>query len=460
MNGKTLKSRLVDIDTQMVRLLYQNSPTGVVVNISVAMLLASVLWQRVPQQALLIWVAAVFLVNGLRFYNFWRFRVCNPEDSAISAWRMYFMLGTMLSAVVWGIAPWWLGPFENIITPLIMAFAQGGMMAGAAAILGGVLKIYISYSLVIMTPIILWFLQRDDPAEASLGIMLMIAVFALISNGLIYRRVLRDSIQLSNACYHAKEEAEEANRAKAHFLSRMSLELRTPLSAILGYAQLLQEQQVRGTQGRVYADQIVDASDHLLALINDLLDLSRIESHSVELEIKQLSAYQLLTQCVQTLQPVAHENKVHISAPTSTAHDLIVDVDEQRIRQILLNLLTNACGYNSPGGRVGVGFELLNDQMVRLHVDDQSLSIPESLYDQMFLSYHRLGRDESAVEGTGLGLMISQQLIELMHGRLGVEAEVGQPARFYIDLPRAVKPSVSPPTTLGNIIQQQPFAGV
>lgn len=460
MNGKTANLSLVDIDAQMVRLLYQNSPTGVVVNVSVAMLLASVLWQRVPQQALIIWVAAVVVVNALRFCNYWLFRMRNPNDTLIASWRLYFMIGTMLSAVVWGVAPWWLGPFDSIILPLIMAFAQGGMMAGAAAILGGVLKIYISYSLVIMMPIILWFLQRDDPAEARLGVMLMVAVFALISNGLIYRRVLRDSIQLSNAWYQAKEEAEEANRAKTHFLSRMSHELRTPLSAILGYAQLIQEQQVRGTQGRIYADQIVDASDHLLALINDLLDLARIESHSVALEIKQLSAHQLLEHCVKQLDAVALENKVHITPPQHNSLDLMIKADEQRIRQIVLNLLTNACGYNSPGGRISVGCELLSEETVRLYVDDQSLSIPASLYDQMFLSYHRLGRDESAVEGTGLGLMISQQLIELMDGNLGVVVENGQPTRFYIDLPKAERGVKGNQHKLSAIIQEQPFAGI
>jgi len=294
MNDAPSKSVLVEVEAQLVRLLYSNAPTGVAVNVLIGMLLCWVLYTHVPSMRLGLWLVAIILVCTMRFYNFWRFRRASPTDQEIDSWRTRFTFGAMLSATVWGVTPWLFGPFGDIYPPMVLAFALGGLMAGAAAILGGVLRIYVAYTIVIMGPISVWFVIEPQRLEFRLGAMLLVAVVALVMNGVVYRRMLRESIELSNALSLAKEEAEDANRAKSQFLSRMSHELRTPLSAIMGFAQLVQDRHARGSQHWQYLDQIITASDHLLELIDDLLDLSRIETKTVELHLEAVNCTDLL----------------------------------------------------------------------------------------------------------------------------------------------------------------------
>lgn len=438
---------MVDIDAQLVRLIYKNSPTGVLVNIAVAALLVWVVHTRLDIDKLMLWFLCIVLVNILRLYNYRLFMNAQPADEDICPWQLSFMIGALVSAGVWGATPWLLGPLNDMLTPMILAFTLGGLMAGAAAILGSVLKIYLSYTLIIMGPITWWFFQTSDQAYYGMGAMLLVAIAALTANGFIYRRVLRESIEMSNDLILAKEEAEQANKAKSLFLSRMSHELRTPLSSILGYAQLVQEQHVRGTQNRAYMDEIVDSSDHLLELINDLLDLSRIETKTVELDIRSLPCAEIVDECVEQVRSLTQSKKVQITTESELS-GLSVMADHRRLRQIMVNLLTNVCAHSAEGARLCVGVQRVNGDCVEFFIDDMSSSLPESTLKHMFLSQHSLGRKESAVEGTGLGLMISQQLIELMHGYSGVRMRSHGLVRFFVQLPKGASVLSEPPPKL------------
>ncbi|GAB4185949.1 MAG: hypothetical protein Tsb002_10030 [Wenzhouxiangellaceae bacterium] len=433
--SRSSQSRLVDVEAELVRFLYRNSPTSVAVNVTLALLLSIILYQHVETSRVSLWISLIVVISCLRFIQFWQFRRRQPGDADMPRWRQYFLVGALLSAAGWGFSPWLFAPYDGLAIPILLAFTLGGLMAGAAAILGAVLKVYVSFSLTIMLPIIVWFLLQSDPVQLTMGAMLVVATAAMISNGVIYRRMMRDSYQLSNDLHHAKNEAEQANRAKSQFLSRMSHELRTPLSSILGYAQLVQERQQKPSEEWSYLDEIVNATDHLVALINDLLDLSRIENRTVELQHKTVACEPLIIECLQRVEALAAEHEVQLrwQADSETAEALC---DPLRLQQIVLNVLTNICTYARGGGEIIVRAQLLAG-MVVISFEDRNGCIPQRHYDKIFLTYHRLGREDSAVEGTGLGLTLIKQLIALMDGDIGVTADAPSPTRFWISLPAA-----------------------
>jgi signal transduction histidine kinase len=233
----------------------------------------------------------------------------------------------------------------------------------------------------------------------------------------------------------AKDEAERATRAKSEFLSRMSHELRTPMNAVLGFGQLLEMDDLNEEQTES-VDQIMRAGRHLLELINEILDITRIESGRLHIASESVLVTPTIEECVALLRPQAHSHRVQIWH-TDVA-SLRVQADPRRLKQILLNLLSNAIKYNQPGGTVIVTCAQLQDApFVRFKVTDTGLGIPPEKLEHLFLPFERLHTEESAVEGSGLGLALTKRLAEAMGGSIGVESTMNEGSTFWIDLPIA-----------------------
>ncbi len=257
----------------------------------------------------------------------------------------------------------------------------------------------------------------------------------------LFTAYLRDITQRKAgeaALNQAKEEAEEANRAKSDFLSRMSHELRTPLNAILGFGQILQMQNLPATQNdRV--GHIVSAGRHLLGLINEVLDIARIEAGRVELSLEPVSVVDTLTETLELIRPLAAERGITLHAPGGD-HPLALEhvmADRQRFKQVLLNLLSNAVKYNQTGGGVHVELHETPTGRLRVSVRDTGMGVPEDMLKRLFVAFDRLGREHSEIQGTGLGLALSKRLIEAMQGVIGVESVVGEGTTFWMEMPRA-----------------------
>ena len=242
----------------------------------------------------------------------------------------------------------------------------------------------------------------------------------------------------------ARSLAEKANRAKSEFLSGMSHELRSPLNAILGFAQLMDKALPLPTpKQKASIDQILKAGWYLLKLINEILDLALIESGRLSLSLEPMSLGEVMLECQSMIEPQATQGKIRMSFPTFDG-PYFVHADRTRMKQVLVNLLTNAIKYNRAQGAVEVRCSAASTPgRIRISVQDTGEGLSPEKLSQLFQPFNRLGQEGSPVEGTGIGLVMSKKLIELMGGEIGMESTVGVGSLFWIELNLAAEPSIA-----------------
>ena len=256
------------------------------------------------------------------------------------------------------------------------------------------------------------------------------------------RKRLDRALQESNVeLESAKSAAEKANLAKSNFLSSMSHELRSPLNAILGFAQLMESSTPLPSAAQAARiAQILQAGWHLLKLINEILDLAVIESGKVSLALEQVSLGEVMSECQAMMQPEAQQRGIRMTFPRFD-QPVFVWADRTRLKQIIINLLSNAIKYNREQGTVVVDCTALSPQRTRISVQDSGAGLNPEKLAQLFQPFKRLGQEASGVAGTGIGLVVTKQLAELMEGVLGVESTVGAGSLFWVELRSTAAPA-------------------
>ena len=258
------------------------------------------------------------------------------------------------------------------------------------------------------------------------------------------RKRLDQALQDKNVeLERAKIAAEKANLAKSDFLSSMSHELRTPLSAILGFAQLMESDSPppRPSQ-KAHIDQILHAGWYLLKLINEILDLAQIESGKLSLSPEPISLAEVMVECQTMIDPQRQKRDIKMTFPQFDT-PCFVSADRTRLKQVLVNLLSNSIKYNQPGGRVVVDCTTSTPERTRISVRDTGAGLTPEKLTQLFQPFNRLGQESSAEEGTGIGLVMSKRVVELMGGVIGVESTVGVGSVFWFELSTAAAPRLA-----------------
>ena len=274
----------------------------------------------------------------------------------------------------------------------------------------------------------------------------MVSITALLGEGgdiIGYLLIGADNSQrkrIEENLHEAMAAAESANRAKTDFLSSMSHELRTPLNAILGFAQLLDSGSPAPTPTQKRSlEQILKAGWYLLELINEVLNLTMIESGKVTLSREPVSLAEVMLECRAMIEPQAQQRGITMTFPAFEV-PYFVSADRTRVKQVLINLLFNAIKYNRPAGSVAVECALTAPGLMRVSVRDTGGGLTPRQVEQLFQPFNRLGKETGTEEGTGIGLVVAKRLVEFMGGTIGADSTVGVGSHFWIDLSLTAAP--------------------
>jgi PAS domain S-box-containing protein len=250
--------------------------------------------------------------------------------------------------------------------------------------------------------------------------------------------------QVEVALKEAMAVAEKANLAKSDFLSSMSHELRTPLSAILGFAQLIESGTPESTPSQKRSvDQILQAGWYLLDLINEILDLALIESGKLSLSLEPVSLAEVMLECETMIESQAGQRGISVTFPKFSV-PCFVSADRTRLKQVLINLLSNAIKYNTSGGTVTLSCLDSSSERIRICVEDTGEGLNPAQIDQLFQPFNRLGQKATTEQGTGIGLVMTKRLVELMGGVIGVESIVGKGSVFWIEMELTAEQGITP----------------
>lgn len=450
--------QLLRVRAEQISLLYKNIPVSSVLVVINALLLMIVQWDVAEHSHLLVWFTFLVVVTILRFLLYIAYRFYQPDFIESERWGKIFLGGVIVAASGWGAMSIWLLP-EDIVHQSFLAFVLAGMCAGAVSSLSFMRWPIVSFLVITLSPLIIQLFKSEEFIIVVMGGMLALFLLGLIvtskniynstlENIMLRMKSVRQNKVLEEAYQHleqSRQEAEAANRAKSDFLSSMSHELRTPMNAILGFTQLLQMSDVLDEMQHDNVNEIAVAGNHLLELINEVLDLSKIESGYVNLHIEPVDVGSVMGECLHSLKPLSDKRGINIvlicnnkklSLDEICQEKLMIRADRTRLKQVILNLLSNAVKYNRDNGEVIVSSLILNQDYIRINIQDTGPGLSKEKQAQLFTVFNRLGAESSEVEGTGIGLFITKKLVVMMGGVVGVESSEGEGSSFWVDLPQ------------------------
>ncbi len=431
------------IRKEQARILFSLSRNALLTTFLVGIFALLVLSPIFQMKNLTIWFSALSIIIAIRFIITLLYEKIGIERVKSITWIRLFAIGSTLTGLMWGIASTIFFPIEYPKYQPMVCIMVVGMTAGAVPFLSSVPLIYILFSLPALLPFAFYMIYLGDNTFTLLGVSTLLYVFMNVVSSLRIGNTISSNIKMSierglliEDMEKAKKDAEKANNAKSVFISSISHELRTPLNAILGYSQLLSNSsEDLNSEIEDGLNEINNAGTHLLDLIDDVLDLSKIEADLLKLDIKAINISSVINKCMAIINPNIQKEGIKLEIINSSQSDLYINADEAKFRQIILNILSNAIKYNSRRGRITIFISLNQNKKVKIAITDTGQGIAPQNMDKIFTPFDRLGTESTIVPGTGLGLTISKKLVNLMNGEIDVTSQEGVGTTFTLLFP-------------------------
>ena len=436
-----LKAVLFEVEPpELLKQLKEHLFASIGISIVLVALTVWVLSNSVPHHFLWGWASLQLTLAVARVHIVNLLARTDATQQSFVAFKLYYTALMLVIGVTWGGASVLASIYSPEITLVTIALIIAGLGGGAVSTLTPVFSGFVTFFFgSALTLSIAMFFSPYEVMVVMSPVVLLYTMIVFSSGYKLYNSVVdalkltHDARQLNEVVVQQKEYAEQANRAKSTFLSSMSHELRTPLNAILGFSQLLKMDDLNPQQSQ-NLEEIHVAGEHLLSLINEVLDLSKVESGDVELNLQPVFIQESMQRCISMMKPLAEKRQITLVKLEEETH-WCIEADVKRVQQVFLNLLSNAIKYNKHGGEVTIFCQQINDKFLRVSIKDTGFGIAKEKQEEVFSPFHRLGWEAGSVEGSGIGLFFTKKLMGLMHGQLGFESEQGVGSTFWCELP-------------------------
>jgi len=427
------------IHYEVVNSLFMALPASLSSVAAIAGSLVIILWSAVDTALLSFWYVVLLVILLIRFISYKRYVKSEKSILNIRYWNRVFYILLIFVGLTWLCFSFWLLPSHESVHHYISVLILIGLSSGSVMTLGFRMQNVITYLTFLLFPIFIIEIMAGTLISYLIAFLIVVFSGLAFSSAKRFNQTLITNISLRYSAeknrkqlIESKNIAIEANNTKSAFISMISHELRTPLNGVLGYAQLLQmsDNPPLSDEQKKNNSIIIESGNYLLSLIEELLDLSSIESNKLKVDIDAISLNSVLDDSLKILGAVAKEHNIEMV--TKIEQDYSVKADKKRLKQVFINLISNAVKYNNEYGKITISINRVVNGRVKISISDTGNGLTKEQIDSLFIPFQR---HEHQSDGLGLGLYIAKNLIELMNGKIGVESIVGEGSTFWFDVP-------------------------